>query len=114
MGLGDPAARLSARALMLEEFLVREQRAGRLSLNLQALSQQRALVHGHCHQKAFDALNPVVATLKLIPGLKVEVIESSCCGMAGSFGYQAAHYDVSMQMAELSLLPPSARPMPMR
>jgi Fe-S oxidoreductase len=105
MGLGDPAARLSARALMLEEFLVREQRAGRLSLNLQALSQQRALVHGHCHQKAFDALNPVVATLKLIPGLKVEVIESSCCGMAGSFGYQAAHYDVSMQMAELSLLP---------
>jgi FAD/FMN-containing dehydrogenase/Fe-S oxidoreductase len=105
MGLGDPAERFSTRALMVEEFLVREQRAGRLSLNLQALPQQRALVHGHCHQKAFDALNPVVAALKLVPGLQVEVIESSCCGMAGSFGYQAAHYDVSMQMAELSLLP---------
>jgi Fe-S oxidoreductase len=105
MGLGDPAERFSTRALMVEEFLAGEQRAGRLSLNLQALSQQRALVHGHCHQKAFDALNPMVAALKLVPGLKVEVIESSCCGMAGSFGYQAAHYDVSMQMAELSLLP---------
>ncbi len=105
MGLGDPAERFSTRALMVEEFLAGEQRAGRLSLNLQALPQQRALVHGHCHQKAFDALNPVVAALKLVPGLQVEVIESSCCGMAGSFGYQAAHYDVSMQMAELSLLP---------
>jgi Fe-S oxidoreductase len=50
-------------------------------------------------------LHPAVAVLKLIPGLEVEVIESSCCGMAGSFGYEAAHYDVSMKMAELSLLP---------
>ena len=48
---------------------------------------------------------PVVAVLKLIPDLQVEVIESSCCGMAGSFGYEAAHYDVSMKMAEQSLLP---------
>ena len=72
---------------------------------LHALPQKRALVHGHCHQKAFDALNPAVAVLKLVPGLQVDVIESSCCGMAGSFGYEAAHYDVSMKMAELSLLP---------
>ncbi len=105
MGLGDAAQRLSTRALMIEEFLAREQQEGRLTLALKALPQKRALVHGHCHQKAFDVLNPAVAVLKLIPGLQVEVIESSCCGMAGSFGYEAAHYDVSMKMAELSLLP---------
>jgi Fe-S oxidoreductase len=105
MGLGDAAKELSSRALMIEEFLAREQKAGRLQLSLQALPQKRVLVHGHCHQKAFDVLNPVVATLRLIPQLQVDVIESSCCGMAGSFGYEAAHYDVSMKMAELSLLP---------
>jgi len=105
MELGDAAQRLATRALMIEEFLAREQREGRLALPLKSLPQKKVLVHGHCHQKAFDVLNPAVAVLKLIPGLQVEVIESSCCGMAGSFGYEAAHYDVSMKMAELSLLP---------
>jgi len=105
MGLGDEAQHLATRALMIEEFLAREQREGRLALPLKSLPQKKVLVHGHCHQKAFDVLNPAVAVLKLIPGLQVEVIESSCCGMAGSFGYEAAHYDVSMKMAELALLP---------
>jgi Fe-S oxidoreductase len=63
------------------------------------------LVHGHCHQKAFDAFSPTLAVLRLVPGLKVEPIESGCCGMAGSFGYEARHAEVSMRMAELSLLP---------
>jgi Fe-S oxidoreductase len=63
------------------------------------------LLHGHCHQKAFGAVSPILDVLKLIPNAKPELIESSCCGMAGSFGYEASHYDVSMQMAELSLLP---------
>ena len=63
------------------------------------------LLHGHCHQKAFDVLGATETVLRLVPGLDVEVVESSCCGMAGSFGYEAAHYDVSMRMAELSLLP---------
>jgi Fe-S oxidoreductase len=105
MGLGEDAQQLSTRALMIEEFLAREHKAGRLALPLRALPQKRALVHGHCHQKAFDVMTPVVSVLKLIPGLQVEVIESSCCGMAGSFGYEAAHYDISMKMAETSLLP---------
>ncbi len=105
MGLGDAAQQVSTRALMIEEFLDREHKAGRLKLELTALPQKRALVHGHCHQKAFDVMSPVVSVLKLIPGLQVETIESSCCGMAGSFGYEAEHYDVSMKMAELSLLP---------
>ncbi len=105
MGLGSDAQTLSSKAMMIEEFLAREHKEGRLRLPLQALPQKRALLHGHCHQKAFDVLNPVVDMLRLVPELQVEVIESSCCGMAGSFGYEAAHYDVSMKMAELSLLP---------
>jgi FAD/FMN-containing dehydrogenase/Fe-S oxidoreductase len=105
LGLGEPARRLSERALLIEEYLAREHRAGRLRLPLVALPEKRALVHGHCHQKAFDAFTPVREVLRLIPGLGVDVVESSCCGMAGSFGYEAAHYDVSMRMAELSLLP---------
>jgi Fe-S oxidoreductase len=107
MGLGAPAQVVSAQALLLEEFLAREAQAGRLdalSKKLRPLDK-RVLVHGHCHQKAFGALSPVMEVLKLIPGVQPELIESSCCGMAGSFGYETNHYDISMQMAELSLLP---------
>jgi Fe-S oxidoreductase len=105
MGLGVDALRLAERALLIEEYLAREQRAGRLQLPLRPLPQKRALLHGHCHQKAFDTMNSVAATLRMVPELEVEVVESSCCGMAGSFGYEASHYEVSMRMAELSLLP---------
>jgi Fe-S oxidoreductase len=104
-GFGDEAAKLAESAWLFEEFLVREQAAGRLQLKLQPLGQPRALVHGHCHQKAFDAMSPVQTVLGWIPGLEVSTIESSCCGMAGSFGYEAEHYDTSLAMAELSLLP---------
>jgi len=105
MGLGEAAAKLADRAFLIEEFLAREHAAGRLRLPLSPLPQAHALLHGHCHQKAFDAVSPALAVLSMIPGLTVEPIESSCCGMAGSFGYEAEHYDVSMRMAELSLLP---------
>ena len=67
--------------------------------------EERVLLHGHCHQKAFAAMDAVETTLRLVPGLKVETIESSCCGMAGAFGYGADTTDVSLAMAELSLLP---------
>ena len=94
-------------AQLLEEFLARENAAGRLETLKQKLkpSHQPILLHGHCHQKAFGAVSPIMDVLRLIPGAQPELIESSCCGMAGSFGYEASHYDVSMQMAELSLLP---------
>jgi FAD/FMN-containing dehydrogenase/Fe-S oxidoreductase len=105
MGLGDVAPLMADRALLIEEFLAREQTAGRLRLPLRALPETRALLHGHCHQKAFDAVTPAVSVLRLVPGLAVDVVETSCCGMAGSFGYDAEHYDVSLRMAELSLLP---------
>jgi len=62
-------------------------------------------VHGHCHQKAFAAVSPALELLKLIPNANPQLIESSCCGMAGSFGYEVEHIEASKQMAELSLLP---------
>jgi Fe-S oxidoreductase len=104
-GFGEEAQRLSKSAFLFEEFLVREQKAGRLTLDLKPLPTEKALVHGHCHQKAFDAFTPVQAVLKWIPDLTVSTVESSCCGMAGSFGYEAEHYATSQAMAELSLLP---------
>ena len=104
-GYGAEAQALAASAYLFEEFLVREKAAGRLALDLHPLATNQALVHGHCHQKAFDAVHPVQTVLGWIPGLNVSVIESSCCGMAGSFGYEAEHYDVSQAMGELSLFP---------
>ncbi len=101
----EGSRRLAGQAVLFEEFLLREQAAGRAKLSLKALPQAKALVHGHCHQKAFDAFKPTLTLLKQIPGLDVQAIESSCCGMAGAFGYEAKHYEVSMKMAELSLLP---------
>ena len=100
----DAANALSGQALLLEEFLAREQSDGRLNLPLGPLPK-KALLHGHCHQKAFDAMGAVESVLKLIPELSVETVESSCCGMAGSFGYAASTIDVSLKMGELSLLP---------
>ena len=101
----DEVGVIAERADLFEEFLVDEVDAGRLRLELKSLDGQRALLHGHCHQKAFAAMPAVERALKLVPGLQVETIESSCCGMAGAFGYEASHYDVSMKMGELSLLP---------
>jgi Fe-S oxidoreductase len=102
---GGETDALADEALLFEEFLAREHAAGRLALKLNPLPEKRALLHGHCHQKAFGAMPAVQRALSLVPELKVETIESSCCGMAGAFGYEAAHYEVSMKMAEASLLP---------
>jgi FAD/FMN-containing dehydrogenase/Fe-S oxidoreductase len=101
---GEDANKLAEHALTFEEFLAREAKAGRLDLPLKKIAD-RALVHGHCHQKALDAFGAVETVLRLIPGLNVETIESSCCGMAGSFGYAADTIDVSLAMGELTLLP---------
>ena len=102
---GPETAELDLNAYLFEEFLMREREAGRLELALRSLPQTKALLHGHCHQKAFGEMRAVEQVLGLVPGLAVETVESSCCGMAGSFGYDATHYDVSMKMGELSLLP---------
>jgi len=104
LGLGDRAEIVAKQALLFEEFVAREVKAGRFSVPLHPIDRP-LLLHGHCHQKAFGAMPPIVEVLKLIPGANVEVVESSCCGMAGAFGYEAEHYAVSMQMAEAALLP---------
>ena len=96
----ETAKSISAQALLFEEFLVREAEAGRLRLPLGPVAG-KALVHGHCHQKSFGAFKPVEQVLRLVPDLNVEIIESSCCGMAGAFGYGADTYQASMDMAEL-------------
>jgi len=100
----EDARRLAANALLFEEFLAREAKAGALKLALAPVAK-RALLHGHCHQKAFAAMGAVEAVLRLVPDLAVETVDSSCCGMAGAFGYGADTFDVSLKMAELSLLP---------
>jgi Fe-S oxidoreductase len=107
MGLGERAQAVAGQSMLFEEFLAREAGAGRLeTLKAKLQPLDRALLlHGHCHQKAFDAVAPILQVLRLIPGAQPQLIESSCCGMAGSFGYEASHHDVSMKMAELALLP---------
>ncbi len=102
---GVDADKLAANAFLFEEFLLREKQAGRLKLALQPIEAKTALLHGHCHQKAFGVMSSVEQVLGWIPGLRTSTIESSCCGMAGAFGYEARHYEVSMKMGELSLLP---------
>ncbi|MEM9471169.1 MAG: FAD-linked oxidase C-terminal domain-containing protein [Pseudomonadota bacterium] len=98
--LGAEADEIAAAAMMYEEFVVDHgDRFEFTSL------ERKALLHGHCHQKAHNVMGSVTAALKLVPGLEVATIESSCCGMAGAFGYQAETYAVSRAMGELSLLP---------
>jgi len=105
MGLDGEIGPTAERAVLFEEFLADEADAGRLRIDLAPLRVQTALLHGHCHQKAFDAMPAVRKVLGMIPGLDVQTVDSGCCGMAGSFGYEAEHFAVSMKMAEQSLLP---------
>ena len=102
--LGDSANKVAASALLFEEFVARERDAGRFEIELAPIAA-KALLHGHCHQKSFGAMAATEKALRLIPGLEVQTIESSCCGMAGAFGYQAETYEISLAMGELSLLP---------
>ena len=95
---------IATNAMLFEEFIVGEQRAGRLNLPLRPLPR-KVLLHGHCHQKAFGLMGSVTAALGLIPDLSIETIESGCCGMAGAFGYKAETVEISVKMGELALLP---------
>jgi FAD/FMN-containing dehydrogenase/Fe-S oxidoreductase len=102
---GPQADQLAKHVLTFEEFLWGEHQRGELALSLNPVSPTNVLLHGHCHQKAFGVMGAVEGTLGLIPELKVKTLESSCCGMAGAFGFDAEHYDISMAMGELTLLP---------
>lgn len=104
LGLGAEVAPLAKQAMPLEEFLLQAHNKG-MRLPLKAIDTPKALLHGHCHQKAFGAMKSVRKVLGWIPGFEFELIEASCCGMAGSFGLEAEHYEASQRMAELALLP---------
>ena len=104
MGLGDDAKLLSERAVMLEELIAADAKAGRIATPIGQLDRTIHL-HTHCHQKAMGVAGAVEQTLKRIGGATVQPIDSGCCGMAGSFGYQAETYETSMAMGELALLP---------
>jgi FAD/FMN-containing dehydrogenase/Fe-S oxidoreductase len=101
---GPASAALAKQARLFEEFVAAESAAGRWKLEIKP-APGKALLHGHCHQKAFDTLGASGAMLKLVPGLEVETFESTCCGMAGAFGYEAEHYDMSLSIGELGVLP---------
>jgi FAD/FMN-containing dehydrogenase/Fe-S oxidoreductase len=101
---GADARRVAAAARLADAWLADEAKAGRLALKLKELSGP-VLVHGHCHQKALVGTGGTAAALRLVPGLAVNVLDTGCCGMAGSFGFEKEHYDLSVKVAELSLLP---------
>jgi Fe-S oxidoreductase len=106
----ERSAVLSASALLFEELLAEDLGAGRIDLTFPEAAKEefrdrKALLHGHCHQKAHGAMGAVESVLRRVPGLTVVPVESSCCGMAGAFGYGSETIDVSLGMAELSLFP---------
>jgi Fe-S oxidoreductase len=100
----DRDEELGNRVMLFEEYLTGALENGSADLKLGPVGG-KALLHGHCHQKAMNVLSPVQSLLRRIPGLEVTTVESSCCGMAGAFGYQAETVDVSRAMGELDLLP---------
>ena len=102
---GERSEAIKKQAVLLDEFLIAEQEKGRLKLNLHPLEETKAMVHTHCHQKALGKTGATEEILKWIPNLEVESIQSGCCGMAGAFGYESEHYQTSMAMANLDLLP---------
>jgi Fe-S oxidoreductase len=104
---GDPAVRAVAAATRLpEELLVEAIAEGRLSLPPDnPVSGRRIVFHGHCHQKALAGTAATVALLRSIPGADVTEVDAGCCGMAGSFGFEAEHYGLSMSIGELRLFP---------
>ncbi|SVD23663.1 uncharacterized protein METZ01_LOCUS376517 [marine metagenome] len=103
--LNIDGAGVAANTFLVEEYLMKEHQAGRLVLDFKGGNESRILVHGHCHQKAAGAFAPTIDALQLIPGTKVKAIESTCCGMAGSFGYQADTQKVGQDIGELDLFP---------
>ncbi len=102
---GDASQLIAEHAFLFEEFIASEIESGQFNPPEFKATASKVLLHGHCHQKAFDVLGSVEQTLKLLPDITVEKIESSCCGMAGAFGYSKETHEVSRQMAELDLLP---------
>jgi Fe-S oxidoreductase len=105
LGLGEAAEALARRAVLFEEYVWDEHRAGRFDVPWVDQSGVTLHVHGHCHQKSFGLMQSVLGALAILPGASVRPIESGCCGMAGAFGYQTSTHSVSKAIAGLDLVP---------
>ncbi|HWK58537.1 MAG TPA: FAD-linked oxidase C-terminal domain-containing protein [Parapedobacter sp.] len=99
------ARKLAKHALLIDEFLVQEMDAGNITPSLFSHTPRKIKLHGHCYQKAFHLVDYTSKMLSFPEGHEVSVIPAGCCGMAGSFGYEKEHYEVSMKVGELVLLP---------
>ncbi|MBN8790442.1 MAG: FAD-binding oxidoreductase, partial [Terrimonas sp.] len=101
----EAAKNLSKNVWTIDEFLSMELDRGRIDTTLFTSASKKVMLHGHCQQKALSSVAPTVKILSIPKGYKVQTIPSGCCGMAGSFGYEKEHYELSMKVAELVLLP---------
>lgn len=101
----EAARRLGRQALLIDEFIAREMQKGRIDASHFRDSPREVLLHGHCQQKALGDLSATVRMLSLPKGYKVSTIPSGCCGMAGSFGYELEHFEISNRIGELVLFP---------
>ncbi|MGB5941326.1 MAG: FAD-linked oxidase C-terminal domain-containing protein [Leeuwenhoekiella sp.] len=99
------AKALAANTFLIDEFLLNEIKAGQISADQFSAEAKTIKIHGHCHQKALSSIEATFAILNLPKNFKPTIIPSGCCGMAGSFGYEKEHYDMSMQIGEQTLFP---------
>jgi Fe-S oxidoreductase len=103
--LVEAANALAKQALLIDEFIAREVDKGRIRREAFTKETRKIKLHGHCHQKSLASLTPTVKALELPVNYQVQVIPSGCCGMAGSFGYEKEHFEISMKIGRLVLLP---------
>ncbi len=103
--LKEASKKLAPNALMMDEFLEREMKAGRIKKSSFTREERKIKLHGHCHQKSLASTAPTLFALGFPENYTVEEIPSGCCGMAGSFGFEKEHYDLSMKIGELVLFP---------
>jgi FAD/FMN-containing dehydrogenase/Fe-S oxidoreductase len=103
--LHDDAIRVAENCYLIDEFLAQEIDKKKITKDLFTKEKKLIKLHGHCHQKALSSMVPTKKILSLPENYEVQLIPSGCCGMAGSFGYEKEHYEVSMQIGELVLFP---------
>lgn len=101
----EKAKELASNVFLIDEFLALEIEKGNISAEQFTSEKRKLQLHGHCQQKALSSVVPSVKVLSLPENYSVDVIPSGCCGMAGSFGYEKEHYDISMKIGELVLFP---------
>lgn len=101
----DSAAKLAVNTLLYDEFIVREIKRGNITSSQFTANSLKIMLHGHCHQKSLASIEPSREMLSLPANYEVKVIPSGCCGMAGAFGYEKEHYQLSMQIGEQVLFP---------